>query len=46
MEFILADDNNVNDIYNIIKFCADDMASKGLMHWIPYYPKEKILEDL
>ena len=28
---------DANKIYNNIKQCADDMAKKGLEHWMPYY---------
>lgn len=33
-------------VYNNIKKCADEMAKQGLEHWIPYYSKEKIEEDI
>ena len=37
---------DTESVYNNIKKCADEMASQGLEHWIPYYPKEKIREDI
>ena len=37
---------DANKIYNNIKQCADDMAKKGLEHWIPYYSENSIKEDI
>lgn len=37
---------HTNYIYNNIKSCADDMAKQGMFHWIPYYEKKCIEEDI
>jgi len=46
MKIIKAEKNNAQDVYNIIKSCADDMAKKGLHHWLPYYKIENIKQNI
>ena len=46
MNFRRATNKDTKAIYEVIRQCADDMASRGLMHWIPYYPEDSIGEDI
>lgn len=46
LRFYRVDLESAEQIYDNIKLCADDMAKKGMVHWIPYYSVEKIKEDI
>ena len=46
MNCIKADKNDVDSIFKVLSLCADDMSTRGLNHWIPYYPKQRIIDDI